>query len=119
MRIDDREQRRAARHEHDKAAGLPIWGVLLIIVGAVALLDNVGIGVGWIFGLAIGAWFVYLGVRHYNQSGDINWWLVGLGLLIGLGSVSTGFADQFIFPVVLIIVGLGILGQQYMSRQRQ
>lgn len=116
-RLEDRMQRRLERHNHYQAAGVPFWGVLLILVGALALLGNVGLNVGWIFGLALGAWFVYLGVRHQAIGEPINWWLVGLGLLIGLGAISTGYADHLIFPVVLILVGIGILGEQTLNRQ--
>jgi hypothetical protein len=96
-----------------------VWGVLLIIIGAIAIFGNLGIGLGWVFGLALGAWFVYVGLRPAQQSRPINWWLVGLGLLIGLGAVSTGFADKVIFPIVLVLVGLGIIAEQYLLRQNQ
>ena len=52
-----------------------------------------------------------------QQGQPVNWWLVGLGLLIGLGAISTGFTDKLVFPVVLIIVGLGILAEYGMFRQ--
>lgn len=101
---------------HNRDVGVPFWGILLILIGMIALLGNFGLSLGWIFGLAIGSWFVYLGVRHVPEGQQANWWLVGIGLLIGLGSISTGFADKLVFPVVLIVVGLGILGQQYLRR---
>ncbi len=116
---DDRTQRRIERRSHYKAAGVEVWGVLLILVGAIALVSNFGIGLGWMFGLALGAWFVYLGVRHVQAGQPVNWWLVGLGLLIGLGAISTGFLDQLIFPSVLVIVGLGILAEYVLNRQKQ
>jgi hypothetical protein len=112
-------QQRMERRNHYQAAGIPVWGVLLILVGVIALLGNYGIGLGWIFGLALGAWFVYLGVRHVQEGQAVNWWLVGLGLLIGLGAISTGFADKLVFPTVLVLVGLGILGEYVWSRQNQ
>src|ERR1043166_9046098 len=114
-------ERRMERRSHNQAAGIPVWGVLLILVGVIALLDNVGIGIGWIFGLALGTWFVYLGVRHVQEGQQVNWWLVGLGLLIGLGSISSGFAftDKLVFPLVLVLVGLGLLGEHYESGQKQ
>lgn len=113
-----RRQARAERRDHYHEAGVPVWGVLLIVVGGIALLGNFGFDLGWLFGLALGTWFVYLGVRRGTAQGgeQINWWLVGLGLLIGLGSVSTGFTDRLVFPFVLILVGVGILGQQYIRR---
>ena len=119
-----RRQERAARRDRFHEAGVPVWGVLLIAIGVVTLLGQTGLDMGWLFGLALGAWFVYLGVRHAlgvnpdtaAVSEPINWWLVGLGLLIGLGSISSGFADHLVFPAVLIIVGLGILGQQAWNR---
>ena len=115
-----RNQQRVERHNQNQAAGVPVWGLLLIILGVVALLGNIGIGAGWIFGLALGAWLVYLGVRHVQEGQPVNWWLVGFGLLIGLGAVTSGFAfaDNLIFPAVLVIVGLGILGEHYLSRER-
>lgn len=121
LRDQERMQRRIERHNHSLAAGVPVWGVLLIIIGAIALLGNYGIDLGWFFGLALGAWFVYLGVRHVQEGQPANWWLVGLGLLIGLGAITSGFAfvDKLVFPVVLVLVGLGILGEHYMSRQNQ
>jgi hypothetical protein len=111
-------QRRIERRTHNQAAGVPVWGVLLILVGLIALFGNLGIELGWIFGLALGAWFAYLGVRHVQEGQPVNWWLVGLGLLIGLGAISTGFAftDKLVFPVVLVLVGLGILVEHSMSR---
>ena len=93
QRVQQRTERRAERHAQNQEAGIPVWGVFLVLVGAIALLGNFGFNFGWIFGLALGAWFVYLGVRHSQEGRQINWWLVGLGLLIGLGAVSTGFAD--------------------------
>ena len=121
-----RRQERAARRDRFHEAGVPVWGVLLIVIGVVALLGQAGLNMGWLFGLALGAWFVYLGVRHTlvvnpdaaTAAEPVNWWLVGLGLLIGLGSISSGFADHLVFPAVLIIVGLGILGQQAWNRPR-
>ncbi len=118
-RYDDRIQRRIERRDHYKAAGVEVWGVMLILVGAIALVGNFGIGLGWMFGLALGAWFVYLGVRHVQAGQPVNWWLVGLGLLIGLGAISTGFLDQLVFPSVLVIVGLGILAEYVLNRQKQ
>ena len=114
-------QQLAERHSQDQVAGIPVWGVLLIVLGVVAFLGNFGVGVGWVFGLALGAWFVYLGARHIQQGRPINWWLVGLGLLIGLGAAAggLGFADEVIFPIVLIVVGIGLLGEFYLSRERQ
>jgi hypothetical protein len=110
-------QQRIERRSHYQAAGVPFWGVLLILVGIIALFGNLGIGLGWIFGLALGAWFVYLGMRRVQEGGQVNWWLVGLGLLIGLGAISSGFLDKLIFPAVLIIVGLGIMGEYVLGRQ--
>jgi hypothetical protein len=118
-RYDDRTQRRIERRNRSQAAGIEVWGVLLILVGVIALVGNFGIGLGWMFGLALGAWFVYLGVRHVQAGQPVNWWLVGLGLLIGLGAISTGFLDQLIFPSVLVIVGLGILAEYALNRQKQ
>lgn len=114
-------QQLAERHSQDQVAGIPVWGVLLIVLGVVAFLGNFGVGVGWVFGLALGAWFVYLGARHIQQGRPINWWLVGLGLLIGLGATAggLGFTDEVIFPIVLIVVGIGLLGEFYLSRERQ
>ncbi len=99
------------RQHRYQAAGVPVWGVLLILIGVVALFGNLGIGLGWIFGLALGSWFVYLGARPVQEGEPINWWLVALGLLIGLGAISSGFLDKLIFPTVLVLVGLGILGE--------
>lgn len=104
-------------HYHE--AGVPAWGVLLIVIGALALLSNLGWDLGWLFGLALGAWLVYLGVRRAQVGEPVNWWLVGFGLLIGLGSISTGFTDKLVFPAVLIIVGVGILAQQTLLRPKQ
>jgi hypothetical protein len=115
-------QRRMERRSHNQAVGIPVWGVLLILVGAIALLGNLGIGVGWVFGVALGAWFVYLGVRTVQEGQQANWWLVGLGLLIGLGSLASGFAltdkDNVIFPTVLVLVGLGILAEHFIINNR-
>lgn len=112
-----------SRHiEHralSQAAGVPVWGVLLILVGAIALFGNLGIGLGWIFGLALGSWFVYLGVRNMQNGAPINWWLVGLGLLIGLGAVSVGFLDKLVFPMVLVFVGLGIISEYWVSSRNR
>src|SRR6476469_7794664 len=96
----DRAQLRTERRAINQAAGLPVWGVLLILLGMIALLGNLGVGVGWIFGLALGVWFVYLGIRPAQEGRPVNWWLTGLGLLIGLGAISTGFLDQLVFPLV-------------------
>lgn len=118
---DDRTQRRIERRNRSQAAGVEVWGVLLVLVGLIALVSNFGIGLGWMFGLALGAWFVYLGVRHVQAGQPVNWWLVGLGLLIGLGAVSSGLNlfDQLVFPSVLVIVGLGILAEFVLGRQKQ
>jgi hypothetical protein len=119
LRHQERLERRARFHE----AGVPVWGVLLIVIGVVTLLGSFGLNVGGLFGLGLGIWFVYLGARPVitptapGVAGEaVNWWLVGIGLLIGLGSISSGYADQLVFPVVLILVGLGIVGQQALTR---
>ena len=121
LRDQARIQRRSERHVHNQEAGIPVWGVLLILIGIIALLDTTGIGGGWLFGLALGAWLVYLGVRHVPEGQPVNWWLVGFGLLVGLGSVTSGFAlvDKLVFPAVLVLVGLGILGEHLLTRQNQ
>jgi hypothetical protein len=110
---------RLVSRKHYHEAGVPVWGALLVAIGLIALLGNFGLNLGWLFGLALGTWFIYLGVRHTATGEPVNWWIVGLGLLIGLGSISTGFTDQLIFPVVLIIVGLGILGERTLNRPGQ
>jgi hypothetical protein len=119
-----RREERRARRNHLHEAGVPVWGALLIVIGMVALLGSFGLALGWLFGLALGAWFVYLGVRpalarapEDAASTPIHWWLVGIGLLIGLGSITSGFADPLVFPIVLILVGLGIVGEQAWNRQ--
>ena len=119
-----RQQERMARRDHFHEAGVPVWGVLLVGIGVLALLSNFGLSLGWLFGLALGSWFVYLGVRpvlaaeaQVAAGAPINWWLVGIGLLVGLGSISTSFTDRLVFPAVLIIVGLGIIGQRAWTRQ--
>ena len=121
MRYDNdvRIEHRPDRRSHYQAAGLPIWGILLVLIGLSALFGNLGIGLGWIFGLALGGWFVYLGVRNVQEGQSVNWWLAGLGLLIGLGAVSTGFLDKLVFPAVLMLVGAGILVEHYLSGQRE
>jgi hypothetical protein len=115
VRRQERRQR-LARWRQERA-GVPIGAVLLIVIGLSLFFGNFGLSVGWLFGLALGAWFVYLGLRPAARHEPINGWLTGLGLLIGLGAVSTGVTDQVVFPVVLVIIGLGILGQQFVSRQ--
>jgi 4-amino-4-deoxy-L-arabinose transferase-like glycosyltransferase len=119
LQNEGRMQQRMERRNHNQQAGVPVWGVLLVLVGVIALFGNFGIGLGWVFGLALGAWFVYLGVRGMQAGQQVNWWLVGLGLLIGLGALSSGFADTLVFPIVLVLVGLGILGEHYLTRQNQ
>jgi hypothetical protein len=114
-----RIEQRAQSRKHYKEAGIPIWGVLLILVGLSVLFEGFGFGIGWVFGLALGVWFVYLGVRNVQQGEAVNWWLVGLGLLIGLGAISASFADELVFPIVLVLVGLGILGEYVLNRQKQ
>ena len=113
MSSQERWERRNIRHQE---AGVPVWGILLILLGVAALVSNFGLDLGWLFGLALGAWFVYLGVRHVPHGEEVNWWLVGLGLLIGLGSITTGFTSHLVFPIVLIVVGVGILGMQFLRR---
>ncbi|MEO8285220.1 MAG: hypothetical protein ABI670_02150 [Chloroflexota bacterium] len=112
MKQQESAEWRTRYHE----AGVPFWGLLLILIGGIALLGNFGLSVGWVFGLALGVWFIYLGVRHLPEGQSTNWWLVGLGLLIGLGSVSSSYFDRLVFPIVLIVVGLGIVAQQYLRR---
>jgi hypothetical protein len=116
-----RAQQRVERHAENQVAGIPVWGVLLIVLGVVALFGNFGIGIGWVFGLALGAFFVYLGVRHVQEGKPVNWWLVGLGLLIGLGAATSGlaWADEIIFPIVLVVVGVGLLAEHFWNRDRQ
>ena len=122
------EQQNLASESGDPA-GFSTMGVILVIVGLVALFRRVDVGLGWLFGLGIGIWLVYLGVTRALTSsgsgqniqwGHANWLLVVLGLLIGVSAISSVlFTDTLIFPIVVVLVGAGILLQRYMCRRNR
>lgn len=91
------------------------WGLLLILVGGLILLNNFDLLNGGVFAwwpvlvLVAGLWLVSRGLRR-RQSGG----LVGGTLLLGLGVfwllLSLGIVgESLLLPIVLLALGFGLL----------
>jgi hypothetical protein len=93
-----------------------LWGALLILAGLAFLLQNLGIlpmgDLFWALLFGLGG-VAFLSVFVTNRE---NWWglipgltLLGIGLLIALGTLAPGFADQWGGSIVLGAIGLSFI----------
>lgn len=70
-------------------------GILLILIGASVLLSMIGIHLGGLIGLVIGAWLMYWGYTKYNEEGRWSFsslFLLIIGTLIALGGLGGVFS---------------------------
>lgn len=67
--------------------GKMFGGILLILIGASVLFSMIGIHLGGIIGLAIGAWLLYWGYSNWKQKG---WCLSSIILFILGGCIILG-----------------------------
>ena len=124
-----REERRARRDErHEMTWGLGgswIWGVILVALGIVFLLENFGIKVpqNWwaVFLVLPGIGVLWSAWRMYQHDGRLTRSIVsttvvgGVLVLFGL-SFLAGIDWGVLWPLVLIVLGLGIVAGGYFRR---
>lgn len=78
-------------------------GVLLILIGASLLLSMIGIHLGGLIGLAIGAWLLYWGYSKWQQKGGwsfLNIFLLTIGSLFMIGSLG---------GVISLLIGIALM----------
>lgn len=89
-------------------SGQNLFGLILLILGIVALLGVLGLSVGGLIPLVLGTLLVYYGWQKWNQehkfSGAI---LLGLGILFLIGSIP--MAISILVAAVLLYFGYQLL----------
>jgi hypothetical protein len=100
------------------------WGLFLILVGGLFLVENRGWlqeGTGWLyFAIGLGVILVIgFFVRYFGTV--VNRWNGAGGLAAGLALIFVGFAALYGFsqwwPVVLLAIGIGCLVKAILSRK--
>jgi hypothetical protein len=124
MRREERRARHADRHAW--ANGAPIGALVLIALGVVLFLKNFGMNLPdnwWAFFLLIPAVGSFVTAqRRYQADGQIDGEIVGLMVS---GAIFTALFAAFYFhfdwgyfgPIVLIVIGVGIIARQYWGRR--
>ncbi len=93
-----------------KRPGKMFGGALLILIGASVLLSMIGIHLGGLIGLAIGAWLLYWGYSKWQEKGGWSFssiLLITLGALIVLGGL--GGVMSLLVGIALIYGGYKLL----------
>jgi predicted membrane protein len=107
------------RRHHSPVSGHALFGVLVIVVGLIFLLNNLGIvDARYILSL----WpvlFILLGIWRILRSRSSSSWIVGL-LFIFFGSILTLHRLDVVYfswhrwwPVILIIVGIAVVSRAW------
>ena len=103
------------------------WGAILIWAGLVFAADGMGylrqLGNfdAWTL-ILLGAGILALGINLYrvitpDQANPVPWdWIITAFFLI-VGLSGFGFDFDLAWPIVLIIIGLGMIGKQLVSRE--
>ena len=127
---DWRDQRRAERHARrgamrDQWGGIPIGGLVILVVGVIFLAGNFGLHLPprwWaLFVLVPAAGALVSAARFYRLDGNLSTRVVGaatggvLMLAIAL-ALFLGLNWGMFWPVILIIVGAGIITRGYWPR---
>lgn len=127
---DWRDQRRAEKHARrdamrDRWGGVPIGGLIVLVVGVIFLAGNFGLHLPprwWaLFVLVPAAGALVSAARFYRQDGNLSTRVVGaatggvLMLAIAL-ALFLGVNWGMFWPVILIIVGAGIIARGYWPR---
>ncbi len=110
-----REQRRAARYA---AGGGWVGGIILILLGGIFLLENLGlptIGNWWALFVLLpavatlgAAWSRYIDDGGVISSAVISSAVVGLGFVALAAALFVGLDLSLIWPVGLILIGIGV-----------
>ncbi|MDO8360757.1 MAG: hypothetical protein Q7T08_12050, partial [Devosia sp.] len=119
----ERHARRGAMLDH--WGGIPIGGLIILVVGVIFLADNFGFHLPerwWaLFVLIPAAGALVSAVRFYRQDGNLSTRVAGaatggvLMLAIAL-ALFLGLDWGMFWPVILIIVGAGIITRGYWPR---
>ncbi len=121
--LSPREAHRAARAERRAAryasGGGWVGGVILILLGGIFLLENLGlpmIGNWWALFVLLpavatlgSAWNRYIDDGGVISSAVISPAVVGLGFLVLTAILFVGLDLNLIWPVGLILIGIGVL----------
>jgi phosphatidylserine synthase len=127
---DWREQRRAERHARRDArrgswGGAPIGGLILLVVGAVLLADNFGYHLPerwWAALLLIPAGGALVSAaRFWRIDGRLSSRVIaaltgGVVFLLVACSIFFGMNWSFLWPVLLILIGAGLMARSYWPR---
>jgi hypothetical protein len=112
------EMNQALNHTVDRArdGDREAQGALVVLgIGLALLLGNLGLG--WLVAGGLAALLIWLGTRKRQTTGEVNWWLVGFGSLIGLDALgSVLHLGLPVFPLTLLIIGIAIVLQNKNKR---
>jgi hypothetical protein len=121
----EREERRRLRGDHHGWGGPWIGGVILVVLGVIFLLQNFGMEFPrnwWAFFVLIPAAASFVTAwQVYERRGEWSYAVVG-PMIAGLILVAVFAALYYeldwgrFWPVILIIVGLGLLSRSFWSR---
>ncbi|MCM3762636.1 hypothetical protein M3212_17875 [Alkalihalobacillus oceani] len=93
-----------------KHPGKMFGGILLMLIGASILFSMIGVHIGGIIGLAIGAWLLYWGYSKWQEQGKWSFssvLLLIVGALIALGGI--GGVVSLAIGVILVYFGYRLL----------
>lgn len=113
-------QQSSSPQEGSNISGRAFGGIIVVIVGSLLLADKVGADIpGWLLSwpmipIAVG---LFIGARHKFR--DWGWVIpVLVGLVFLTGQIIEGPTDRFVWPVVVIAIGLMMIFRPRRRRER-
>lgn len=118
---------------HSSIAHRLLWGIVIVTIGVVFLLNQTGaatIDIGYLFSHYWPVFMIVFGLQGLVlQRGSAYWWnlfVVLLGVMFlgrNLGWLTWGFSDmiRFVWPIVIILFGINMIfrGPNQRKRKRQ
>ena len=86
-------------------------GALITALAAPGVLNAAGIKADGLSTLSFGVAFLFIAIVRAASGGGVGWqfWFGGLLAIIGLASMTTISAGAYVLPLVLILIGGGLL----------